>query len=230
MKKSCIFYDSWAELIINLPDDMAGELIKMILGYTFDEGTCYSENQAINAMFAMIKLKLDEDTEAYEEVIRQRSEAGKRGMASRWNKTSDNKPITKNNEVITNDNSVKNEITNITVYDSVSDNESDKDKKEKEQKKKFTRPSVDEVREYCQERSNGIDPEAFIDFYESKGWKVGNQPMKDWKAAVRTWEKRNPKPANKSSPDIPKVVYDKIHNYEERDFDWNALERELING
>lgn len=53
----------------------------------------------------------------------------------------------------------------------------------------FRKPSVDEVRAYCSERNNGVDPEAFCDFYESKGWKVGNTPMRDWQAAVRTWEK-----------------------------------------
>lgn len=54
--------------------------------------------------------------------------------------------------------------------------------------KRFVRPSVDEVRAYCEERGNGIDPQDFVDFYESKGWVVGKSPMKDWKAAVRTWE------------------------------------------
>ena len=54
----------------------------------------------------------------------------------------------------------------------------------------FTPPTVEEVSRYCAERHNGIDPETFIDFYTSKGWKVGNAKMKDWKAAVRTWEKR----------------------------------------
>lgn len=54
----------------------------------------------------------------------------------------------------------------------------------------FTPPTVEEVAQYCAERHNGIDPETFIDFYQSKGWKVGNAKMKDWKAAVRTWEKR----------------------------------------
>lgn len=58
--------------------------------------------------------------------------------------------------------------------------------------KRFSPPTVDEVREYCQERNNGIDSAAFVDFYASKGWKVGSQPMKDWKAAVRTWERRDP--------------------------------------
>lgn len=47
-----------------------------------------------------------------------------------------------------------------------------------------------EVREYCLERGGSIDPQRFFDFYEAKGWRVGNQPMKDWQAAVRTWEGR----------------------------------------
>ena len=57
--------------------------------------------------------------------------------------------------------------------------------------KRFTPPTLEEVKNYCLERKNEIDAEQFIDFYESKGWKVGNQKMKDWKAAIRTWERRN---------------------------------------
>lgn len=56
-------------------------------------------------------------------------------------------------------------------------------------KKAFVKPTVDEVNEYCRERGNGISGERFIDFYESKGWKIGKNHMKDWKAAVRTWER-----------------------------------------
>jgi hypothetical protein len=59
--------------------------------------------------------------------------------------------------------------------------------------KRFVAPSVEEVRAYCEERGNQVDPETFVDWNTSKGWKVGNQPMKDWKAAVRTWEKRERK-------------------------------------
>lgn len=63
-----------------------------------------------------------------------------------------------------------------------------------EKRKRFTPPSVDEVREYCKERKNGIDPEAFVDYYEARGWKYGQgKPVVDWKAAVRTWEKRKSK-------------------------------------
>lgn len=66
----------------------------------------------------------------------------------------------------------------------------EKDIEREEKRKRFTPPTVSEVSDYCLERGNAVDPERFVDFYSAKGWKVGNQPMKDWKAAVRTWEKR----------------------------------------
>lgn len=55
----------------------------------------------------------------------------------------------------------------------------------------FTPPSIEEIREYCVSRNNNVNPEQFYDFYESKGWIVGNTRMKDWKAAIRTWERRS---------------------------------------
>ena len=55
--------------------------------------------------------------------------------------------------------------------------------------KRFVPPTPEEVNAYCRERNNGIDGSEFCDFYTSKGWKVGKNPMKDWKAAVRTWER-----------------------------------------
>tara|TARA_R110002012_G_scaffold309285_1_gene516199 strand:+ start:208 stop:828 length:621 start_codon:yes stop_codon:yes gene_type:complete len=59
--------------------------------------------------------------------------------------------------------------------------------------KYFNKPKIEDVKEYCLERQNNIDAEAFIDFYESKGWKVGKTKMKDWKASIRTWERRDKK-------------------------------------
>lgn len=50
-------------------------------------------------------------------------------------------------------------------------------------------PSLDEVRAYCKERGGRVDPEKWFDHYSSNGWKVGKNPMKDWRAAVRTWER-----------------------------------------
>lgn len=55
---------------------------------------------------------------------------------------------------------------------------------------KFKKPTLAELQEYCTARANGIDAQAFLDYYESKGWLIGKSPMKDWRAAVRTWERR----------------------------------------
>lgn len=67
-----------------------------------------------------------------------------------------------------------------------------------EKTKRFIPPSVEEVEQYCIERSNNIDAQSFIDFYESKGWMIGKNKMKDWKAAVRTWG-RSRKQENKEN-------------------------------
>lgn len=66
--------------------------------------------------------------------------------------------------------------------------------------KRFVKPTADEVRAYCAERGNHVDAQAFVDFYAAKGWKVGNTPMKDWKAAVRTWEKRDAERKQSATP------------------------------
>ena len=63
--------------------------------------------------------------------------------------------------------------------------------KDKRESRNFVPPSLSEVKAYCQERNNGINPQHFIDFYASKGWMIGKNKMKDWKAAVRTWEQRH---------------------------------------
>jgi len=69
----------------------------------------------------------------------------------------------------------------------------------------FLKPSIEEVREYCQQRMNTVSPEAFVAFYESNGWKVGRNPMKDWRAAVRTWEQRDQQnPSPRSARPLPK--------------------------
>ena len=91
--------------------------------------------------------------------------------------------------------------------------EKDKDKdKEIKPLKRFTPPTVEEVRAYCKERGNAVDPQRFVDFYTAKGWRVGNQPMKDWKAAVRTWEQRQIKPEQVQTK---KVI---AQQYSQRDY------------
>lgn len=67
---------------------------------------------------------------------------------------------------------------------------------------RFTPPTVDEVDEYCRQRGNGVDAQKFVDFYASKGWMVGKNGMKDWKAAVRTWEKGDSRSSSQSQRDM----------------------------
>lgn len=76
------------------------------------------------------------------------------------------------------------------TQESIGKDRLDKVSIDKSAKTRFFPPTVEEVKAYCEKRGNGIDAEQFFDFYASKGWKVGNSPMKDWKAAVRTWERR----------------------------------------
>lgn len=64
-------------------------------------------------------------------------------------------------------------------------------KGEKKTASRFSAPTVDEVRAYAQEKGFSIDPEHFVDYYTSNGWRVGRNPMKDWRATVRTWASRD---------------------------------------
>ena len=91
---------------------------------------------------------------------------------------------------------------------------------------RFTQPTAEEVRAYCLEKGYKVDPERFVDFYTSKGWLVGKTKMKDWKAAVRNWS-RNDKKEILSEPVKPKK--NSFQNFQQRDYDFGALEKVLIN-
>jgi len=71
--------------------------------------------------------------------------------------------------------------------------ETEKSREEKKEgkRKNFSPPSLEDLTIYCRERQNNIKPETFIDFYTAKNWMIGKNKMKDWKAAVRTWEQRD---------------------------------------
>lgn len=85
--------------------------------------------------------------------------------------------------------------------------------KESNRGKKFTPPSLSEISDYCKERNNDVSPQRFKDFYESKGWYVGKNKMKDWKAAIRTWEQREIKQPNKKSKlDVLNEIYQEVAN------------------
>jgi len=84
--------------------------------------------------------------------------------------------------------------TDVTQVKQLGNVEIEKEKEieidiEKSKKRRFTPPTLEEVKAYCSERGNQVDAERFVDYYTANGWKVGKNPMKDWKAAVRTWER-----------------------------------------
>ena len=68
-----------------------------------------------------------------------------------------------------------------------------------EPQKRFTKPTLEEVQAYCQERNNNVDAQKWYNHYEAVGWKVGKNPMKDWKASVRTWERTEKNGTHKQS-------------------------------
>ena len=102
--------------------------------------------------------------------------------------------VTKSNADVTDD------VTNDNESKSI-EKEIEKEIEYKEKfQKKFTPPTLEQVSEYCEERNNDVDAQRFHDFYSSKGWMVGKNKMKDWKACVRTWERNsNGKPVSQSS-------------------------------
>lgn len=196
-KKSFVMYDDWRELFLSLPTDKAGELIQAVFTYR-EDATAKPTDPAINAIFQMIKARLDADAELYAA------------------KCAKNKAIANERQLtLTN---VNGRIPNVTDNDNDNDNDI-KDKKENIKRKSiFVRPSVEEVRAYCNERNNSVDPQTFVDFYAAKGWKVGSASMKDWKACVRTWEKREqPKPKKQSFSN-------------QRNYDFAELEKKLLQG
>lgn len=88
----------------------------------------------------------------------------------------------------------------LTKLEGENNNRKIKGDNKREYSPAFSKPSIEEVRDYCQERGNDIDPEEFWAFYESKGWKVGTAPMRDWKAAILTWERKR---RNRPTPQAP---------------------------
>ena len=87
---------------------------------------------------------------------------------------------------------------------------------------RFVSPPVDEIKSYCQERRNSVDPQVFHDFYTSNGWKVGRNQMKDWKAAVRTWEKNRSNNNGKDQRSRAKRFSDKLDDIARRDIEANG--------
>lgn len=164
-------YHSYRKKCEKLTDQELGRLFRALLMYS-ETGERQELAGRESIAFDFIADDIDRAKEAYEEKCRKNRENGLKANGTERTRTVPNAPQNK---------------------EEYKDKTKDKYKPLKgvDMRAKFAPPSIQEVTDYCQERGNGVDPERFVDFYAAKGWKVGNQPMKDWKAAVRTWEKRD---------------------------------------
>lgn len=171
-------WTSFREVIAPLGDAEKGRLFDAMLTYaeTGEEPSEFKGNERF--LWPVAKQDIDRTAQKCENL---RANAAKGGLAKSRNK-----------QELANDSKSYQTLAKPSHKDNDKDNVKEKTK---EVSKRFSPPTLEEVTAYCKERSNKVDPQRFIDFYASKGWKVGNTPMKDWKACVRTWEQRDNAPA-----------------------------------
>mgnify|MGYP001018038428 CR=1 FL=1 len=227
-RESFVFYRSFYEGIKELPRDIQGEVLTAIMEYGLNGVTTENQKPITKAMFALIKPQLDANNQRFENGKRGGRPKADCNQTETETKPNRNQTITKlkpnHNQTKTkpepnvndnvNDNDIsfflkKKQKSDVAVSDLENENsESPLETLQtpKEQsgggRKRFTIPTPEEVQAYCDERKNGILGQQFCDFYSSKGWKIGKEPMKDWKAAVRTWEMRR----KDQSPSITQQV------------------------
>lgn len=205
-KEYVCLYHSFLDVIQPLNDEERGRLLTAILIYG-KTGTPPDMAGNERFVFPSIRSQMDRDDEKYAE----RCKKNAANITNRWNG-----PRSDANG----DTNVYDRIrTNTNAYETYQGKGKDKDKcKDKGKgdigstgtqsvptRTRFTKPTVEEVFAYCQERGNNVDAQRFYDYYESNGWKVGKNSMKDWKSAVRTWERSNYSFAASSRPAQPQT-------------------------
>jgi len=176
-KNSFTAYSDWIETFEALDDEQAGKLVKHIFRYVNDQDP-EPPDVLTKAVFASIKTTLKRDLEKWRSKVEINRENGAKG----------GRPKNPKNPVGFYENPTK-----AKKGDSVRDRDSVSDKeviKESIKKSRFAPPSLLEVQNYIEERAYTVNAESFMAYYESNGWKVGKNPMKDWKAALRTWQSR----------------------------------------
>lgn len=206
-KNSFVLQTKLKSVVSKLSDKQAGVLFKSILDYAADGTLANFEDGMVDVVFEMVKQDLDYTAQKYAETCAKRAESGRLGglanqaNASKCKQMLETESKTKQSQAKSskakhndNDNDVDNEFRDKSLNINPPNISPLKGGK-------FTKPTVEQVAAYCLERNNGINAQQFVDFYESKGWKVGSSPMKDWQAAVRNWERRNSQEKNEHGTD-----------------------------
>ena len=184
-KKSFVLYHDIRTPLELLTDEQRGKLFIALLDYS-EHGELPDFDGALLMAFAFIRTSLDRDAEAWAEKRAKRAEAGRNGglaKAANASIASGAKQSVANLAVNVPAPAPVPVPVNLSTTTGGGRGTADKPPRAA----RFTPPTVDEVRDYCQELGNSVDPERFVDFYASKGWLVGKTKMKDWRAAVRSW-------------------------------------------
>ena len=202
----------WNGAFTALSDAEAGRLAKALWHYTTTgEQVELSGNE--KGCFAMIIYTLQQDEADNGTLSEKRRSAGEKGGKQRVANQA-NANFATNYEANQANASNKSKNTEEDIKETTL-------KGSKEKRSRFSPPSVEDVTAYCRERKNGVDPQKFIDFYTAKGWMIGPNPMKDWKASVRTWEQRD----NNTVQAPIKTV--SAQRYTQREYDEDDLEARL---
>lgn len=184
MAKNKLGRPSWFKLFLHhkslidaVPDEVAGSALKAALRY-FDTGEVVELDSLSRAVFAALKPHIDEAFADFQAT----SEKNTQNIQKRWA----NRGIPSDT---TGNHSLPNDTKNTEAEaEAETEGEGEGYKAGKPPTcSRFSPPTIDEVRAYCAEKGYTVDADRFVDYYTSNGWKVGKNPMKDWKAAVRTW-------------------------------------------
>ena len=216
-KSSFILYKDYWNHIKLLSIEQRGILLSAIMLYVVGEELPEMDGMTQMA-FSFIKEQMDRDAEKFRSTVEKRREAGKLGGRPAKANAIDEK--TKKANGFSEKQTKAKKPDNDTVTDTVTDIK----KESKEKSQGFSPPTRQDVAEYCRENGYGnVDIERFIDFYSSKGWMVGKNKMKDWKAAVRNWARSEQatKPNNTKG--------NKFSNFSQSQYDYDQLESELLN-
>lgn len=228
MKDSFIIKTSYLQPIEMLNFEQRGRLLTALIMY--ESGSAIEdvskEMDAVTAMaFSFIRSDLDKNAVKYAEVCEKRKEAGRSG----------GRPKQEEKQMVSEETKEKQKKQMLfSKPDNDSDSDSDYVKettpKGVVKKSRFAPPTPEEVSEYCKEKNyTSVDAERFVAFYESKGWMVGKNKMTDWKAAVRNWNRsERPEKSTKPTGQEQAALKNRFNNFQQREYDYAALERQLL--
>lgn len=216
MRESMVFYRSFYEAVEDLPPEEFKSAVMAILGYGLD-GKCEEVSGVSKSILALVKPQIDKNNKRYENSL-------KGGRKSTDNQA-ETKPEPNANQVETKPKPNRNQTeTKPEPNDNV--NVNDNDIKENTLKgvkeKRFAPPTPENVREYCREMGyTHVDADRFVDFYSAKGWMVGKNHMKDWKAATRNWERSQRQESTAKGTE--KKSQTRFSNFEQRNYNYDEL-------